>query len=76
MVCNHRIYIFSFVEMEKSVDMWAPYKELCNTVEAVLSKPDGGLPLKFVELLKKHKQNFVTLLKNPVSRKLLFQGLK
>lgn len=60
--------------MEKSVDMWAPYKELCNTVEAVLSKPDGGLPPKFVELLKRHKQNFVTLLKNPVSKKNRFKN--
>lgn len=53
--------------MEKSFDMWSPYKELLVTVEAVLSKPEGNVPPKFVELLKRHKQNFITLLKNPVS---------
>lgn len=49
--------------------MWSPYKELLVTVEAVLSKPDGNVPPKFIELLKRHKQNFITLLKNPVSMK-------
>ncbi|EEB19194.1 conserved hypothetical protein [Pediculus humanus corporis] len=51
--------------MEKSFDMWSPYKELLVTVEAVLSRPEGNVPPKFVELLKRHKQNFINLLKNP-----------
>jgi hypothetical protein len=52
--------------MVKSEDMWTPYKELQTIVEAVVSRPVQGV-LKQVEgVLRKHKQNFITLLKNPV----------
>ncbi|KAL0280136.1 UNVERIFIED_CONTAM: hypothetical protein PYX00_001520 [Menopon gallinae] len=51
--------------MEKSFDMWSPYKELLLNVESVLSKTEGPVPTRFIELLKRHKQNFITLLKNP-----------
>jgi hypothetical protein len=47
-------------------DMWTPYKELQSIIEAVVSRPVQGV-LKQVEgVLRKHKQNFITLLKNPV----------
>jgi hypothetical protein len=46
--------------------MWTPFKELQTIVEAVVSRPVQGV-LKQVEgVLRKHKQNFITLLKNPV----------
>ncbi|KAJ4431675.1 hypothetical protein ANN_20275, partial [Periplaneta americana] len=54
-----------FLEMAKSEDMWTPFKELQTIVEAVVSRPVQGV-LKQVEgVLRKHKQNFITLLKNP-----------
>jgi hypothetical protein len=47
-------------------DMWTPYKELQAIIEAVVSRPVQGV-LKQVEgVLRKNKQNFITLLKNPV----------
>lgn len=49
------------------MDMWSPYKELLNTVEAVIARPSSSVSPNFIQLLKKHKQNFITLLKNPVS---------
>lgn len=49
------------------MDMWSPYKELLNTVEAVVARPSASVSPHFIQLLKKHKQNFITLLKNPVS---------
>ena len=53
--------------MAKNEDMWTPFKELQTIVESVVSKPVQGV-LKQVEgVLRKHKQNFITLLKNPVS---------
>jgi hypothetical protein len=52
--------------MAKSEDMWTPFKELQTIVEAVVSRPVQGV-LKQVEgILRKHKQNFIALLKNPV----------
>lgn len=45
--------------------MWTPFKELQSIVEAVVSRPVQGV-LKQVEgILRKHKQNFIALLKNP-----------
>jgi len=42
--------------------MWTPFKELQTIVEAVVSRPVQGV-LKQVEgVLRKHKQNFITLL--------------
>ncbi|PSN57903.1 hypothetical protein C0J52_00218 [Blattella germanica] len=50
--------------MAKSEDMWTPFKELQTIVEAVVSRPVQGV-LKQVEgVLRKHKQNFLSLLKN------------
>jgi len=52
--------------MAKSDDMWTPFKELQAVVQTVVSRPVQGV-LKQVEgILRKHKQNFITLLKNPV----------
>ncbi|KAL6443193.1 hypothetical protein ACFW04_002850 [Cataglyphis niger] len=49
-------------------DMWTPYKELQNLVEKyVISVPDVQDPQyhEFTEALRNHRQNFLTILKNP-----------
>jgi len=52
--------------MAKSEDMWSSFKELQAVVQTVVSRPVQGV-LKQVEgILRKHKQNFITLFKNPV----------
>ncbi|XP_021914767.1 nuclear pore complex protein Nup205 isoform X2 [Zootermopsis nevadensis] len=66
-------------EVVKSEDIWTPYKEMQSIVEAVVSRPVQGV-LKQVEgVLRKHKQNFITLLKNPPknskSREELYKGI-
>ncbi|CAG2064678.1 unnamed protein product, partial [Timema podura] len=50
----------------KSQDMWTPFKELQSVVDAVLAKPAPGALTQLKQVLRKHKQNFITLLKNPV----------
>lgn len=50
--------------------MWTPYKELQNLVEKyVISVPDIQDPQyhELTEALRNHRQNFLTILKNPVS---------
>lgn len=50
--------------------MWTPYKELQNLVEKYLiSVPDIQDPQyhELTEALRNHRQNFLTILKNPVS---------
>lgn len=50
--------------------MWTPYKELQNIVEKyVISVPDIQDPQyhELTEALRNHRQNFLTILKNPVS---------
>ena len=57
---------------EKSItqDMWTPYKELQSLVERYIT-PSPTTPylhyLEFTEALRNHRQNFLTLLKNPPS---------
>ncbi|XP_046996965.1 nuclear pore complex protein Nup205 [Schistocerca americana] len=52
-------------ELLKNEDMWSPFKELQSFVEGVVSQPIHGVLQKVQEVLRKHKQNFLTLLKNP-----------
>jgi len=50
--------------------MWTPYKELQSLVEKYLiSVPDIQDPQyhELTEALRNHRQNFLTILKNPVS---------
>lgn len=50
-------------------DMWTPYKELQNLVEKyIISVPDVQDPQyhELTEALRNHRQNFLTVLKNPV----------
>ncbi|XP_019530030.3 nuclear pore complex protein Nup205 [Aedes albopictus] len=56
-------------------DMWTPFKHLFNSIESFLSAPSGGgggggqqqeqNVASLDALLRKHKQNFTTLLRNP-----------
>ncbi|XP_071446352.1 nuclear pore complex protein Nup205-like [Hetaerina americana] len=47
-------------------DMWTPFKELQGIVEECISNPGQTNSLKRLEgALRKHKQNFITILKNP-----------
>jgi nuclear pore complex protein Nup205 len=52
--------------MAKCEDMWTPFKELQAVVQAVVSRPVQGALKQVESILRKHKQNFITLLKNPV----------
>ncbi|XP_055585632.1 nuclear pore complex protein Nup205-like [Uranotaenia lowii] len=64
-------------------DMWTPFKHLFNSIEAFLAPPSGSGTEQSVAnldaLLRKHKQNFTTLLKNPPkngkSREAIRQGI-
>ncbi|XP_014204256.1 nuclear pore complex protein Nup205 [Copidosoma floridanum] len=62
-------------------DMWTPYKELQNLVECyITSTPRTSDPQyhEFMETLRIHRQNFLTLLKNPpkntLSREEILKG--
>ncbi|XP_011495942.1 PREDICTED: nuclear pore complex protein Nup205 [Ceratosolen solmsi marchali] len=55
-------------EKSNTEDMWTPYKELQSLVERyVTSSPSTLDPQfhEFTETLRNHRQNFLTLLKNP-----------
>lgn len=47
-------------------DMWTPFRELQSIVENSIAKPEE-CPPDFERMLLNHRQNFLTLLKNPVS---------
>lgn len=50
--------------------MWTPYKELQSLIERyVTSSPSTADPQyhEFTEALRSYRQNFLALLKNPVS---------
>ncbi|RVE42068.1 hypothetical protein evm_013281 [Chilo suppressalis] len=49
-------------------DLWTPYKELVSVVEGYLAHEGGGAPYAvhtFESVLRRHKQTFLSLLKNP-----------
>ncbi|KAL0850619.1 hypothetical protein ABMA28_012378 [Loxostege sticticalis] len=49
-------------------DLWTPYKELVAVVEGYLAHESGGAPYAvhtFESVLRRHKQTFLSLLKNP-----------
>uniref|UniRef100_A0A336MB53 CSON014651 protein n=1 Tax=Culicoides sonorensis TaxID=179676 RepID=A0A336MB53_CULSO len=61
-------------------DMWTPFKHLQSVVESYLSSNSSDSNLSELEVvLRKHKQNFTTLLKNPPknskSREEIRQGI-
>ncbi|CAG9575380.1 unnamed protein product [Danaus chrysippus] len=49
-------------------DLWTPYKELAAVVESYLTNESSGVPYSvhtFESVLRRHKQTFLSLLKNP-----------
>ncbi|XP_043593371.1 nuclear pore complex protein Nup205 isoform X1 [Bombus pyrosoma] len=55
-------------EKEITQDMWTPYKELQSLVERYITSSPTTYDLQypeFTEALRNHRQNFLTLLKNP-----------
>lgn len=49
-------------------DLWTPYKELVSVVEGYLAHEGGGAPYAvhtFESVLRRHKQTFLSLFKNP-----------
>ncbi|XP_076648855.1 nuclear pore complex protein Nup205 isoform X3 [Halictus rubicundus] len=55
-------------EKISTADMWTPYKELQNLVERYITSSPTNHDLQyheFTEALRNHRQNFLTLLKNP-----------
>ncbi|XP_075990057.1 nuclear pore complex protein Nup205 [Anticarsia gemmatalis] len=49
-------------------DLWTPYKELVSVVEGYLAHEGGGAPYAvhtFESVLRRHKQTFLALFKNP-----------
>ncbi|XP_065083337.1 nuclear pore complex protein Nup205 [Ochlerotatus camptorhynchus] len=65
-------------------DMWTPFKHLFNSIESFLAVSGGGQQQEqnvasLDALLRKHKQNFTTLLRNPPknvkSREAIRQGI-
>lgn len=49
-------------------DMWTPFRELQSIVENSIAKPEE-CPPDFERMLLNHRQNFLTLLKNPPKNK-------
>lgn len=47
-------------------DMWTPYKYLYNVVEKSLNKPSKTSLSQLEVVLRKHTQNFINILRNPV----------
>jgi nuclear pore complex protein Nup205 len=69
-IINYFLCHYFILEKINTEDMWTPYKELQNLVERyVTSSPSTLDPQfhEFTETLRNHRQNFLTLLKNPVS---------
>ncbi|XP_078046128.1 nuclear pore complex protein Nup205 isoform X1 [Augochlora pura] len=55
-------------EKTTTADMWTPYKELQSLVERYITSSPTSHDLQyheFTEALRNHRQNFLTLLKNP-----------
>jgi nuclear pore complex protein Nup205 len=49
-------------------DLWTPFKHFQSVIEAYLQpNPTETNITNLEQILRKHKQNFSTLLKNPVS---------
>lgn len=65
-----QLMINYFIEETSTEDIWTPYKELQNlVVRSITLAPSMHDPQyhEFIEALRNHRQNFFTLLKNPVS---------
>ncbi|XP_044732734.1 nuclear pore complex protein Nup205 [Chrysoperla carnea] len=50
--------------MEGTQDLWMPFKKLEKVIRFTLTRPTKPALLALEECLRKHKQNFLTLLKN------------
>ncbi|XP_063238890.1 nuclear pore complex protein Nup205 [Bacillus rossius redtenbacheri] len=65
---------------DRSNDLWQPYKELLNIVTAMMYRPTSEIFETAQNVLRTHRQNFLTLLRNPPknaqSRQNLLQGIK
>ncbi|RZF40837.1 hypothetical protein LSTR_LSTR003347 [Laodelphax striatellus] len=53
------------MEGKPNEDLWTPFKELLTVVEGAVSKTVDSVLEQLEKYLQKHKQNFLTLLKNP-----------
>ncbi|XP_046658392.1 LOW QUALITY PROTEIN: nuclear pore complex protein Nup205-like [Homalodisca vitripennis] len=53
------------MEVSTNEDLWTPFKELQSLVERAVSSEDDSILDPLQKALQKHKQNFLTLLKNP-----------
>lgn len=51
--------------------MWAPFKELVKVINAAILKKEPNAYYSLEAELKKHKPDFISLLKNPVSMSLM-----
>lgn len=50
-----------------SSGIWAPFKELASVVNQAILKRQSDAFYNLEAILKKHKTDFISLLKNPVS---------
>ena len=53
--------------MSLGLVMWGPFKELVGVVNAAILKKEPNAYYSLEAELKKHKPDFISLLKNPVS---------
>lgn len=51
--------------------MWAPFKELVKVINAAILKKEPNAYYSLEAELKKHKPDFISLLRNPVSMSLM-----
>lgn len=64
---NHKSTLFSLqFPLGMPEDMWTPYKHLYKVIEKSLMSSDKNSISELDMCLKKYKQTFTTLLKNPV----------
>ena len=57
----------SYASCDMSLGVWAPFKELASVVHTAIAQRQSEAFYSLETILKKHKPDFLSLLKNPVS---------
>lgn len=72
-ICMCVYFYILGLSVSKSEDLWNPYKDLKGIVWKHLNQPSEDLSSAELEnILRKHKQSFFSLLKNPVRKYLVY----
>lgn len=58
-----------------STGVWAPFKELSTTVNMAVGQKQPNTYYALENMLKKHKPDMISLLKNPVTSRVILETL-